>query len=233
MHLLKNAFKKSFPLAITVIPFGMVKGSLAASGDLGLIETMGMSLFIFAGAAQLAMLQLMMENIHFVMIIISAAMINFRMILYSVYFSDRFKKLPWYKKLIYSHMITDQSYAIYQSSAKTYEERDDKLRFYFFSAFIFFLFWQTSVFAGFYFGNAFANISDMDFMVPLVFIGMLGPHLKQRFGTLLAAISAVASIIFYHLPLNIGFILAIFLTIYLAVMVQSKNNGRISCHGKA
>jgi len=54
--------KDTFPLIVGAIPFGIIFGTLATTAGLSFVATMGMSMFVFAGASQFVCLSLLVAN---------------------------------------------------------------------------------------------------------------------------------------------------------------------------
>ena len=71
------------PLLIGVIPFGLVFGVVAADSVIGPWLGYATSLVIFAGAAQLATVQLLDEGVVGAVIVATALVINSRHVMYT------------------------------------------------------------------------------------------------------------------------------------------------------
>lgn len=51
-NLFRRGWIDTIPLVVACIPFGILYGAMAASSGLDLAATLGMSLFVYAGASQ-------------------------------------------------------------------------------------------------------------------------------------------------------------------------------------
>ncbi len=71
-----------------------------------------MSVGIFAGASQLAAIQLISINAHMLVIIYTALIINLRMVLYSLSIAPYIQKVNNKWKALLAYSMTDQSYAM-------------------------------------------------------------------------------------------------------------------------
>ncbi len=76
-----TAIKKTFPLAISAIPFGIVMGTSTFNAQFDTIQMLYMNLMMFAGASQLAFIELFLVNSPNLIILISCLLINSRMFL--------------------------------------------------------------------------------------------------------------------------------------------------------
>jgi 4-azaleucine resistance transporter AzlC len=71
--------RKSLPLLIGMLPFGLVIGVLSAAKGLSFAETMAMSGFVFAGAAQLVVLELWDDPAPILAVTVATLVVNIRM----------------------------------------------------------------------------------------------------------------------------------------------------------
>ena len=71
-----------------------------------------MSLIVFAGASQLAGLQLLGQGAVWWVIVLTAWIINVRFMLYSASLSPHLEKVPLKGKMPLAYLLTDQAYAV-------------------------------------------------------------------------------------------------------------------------
>jgi 4-azaleucine resistance transporter AzlC len=71
--------RASLPLWLGMVPFGVVIGVLADAKGLSFVETVLMSMVVYAGAAQLLVLELWMDPAPVVAAIVAAFVVNIRM----------------------------------------------------------------------------------------------------------------------------------------------------------
>ena len=72
MSRFQEGFKAMLAVVPGIIPFGLIMGSVAQNANLSAFQTFGMNSFVFAGASQLASINLMKENTHFFVIALTA-----------------------------------------------------------------------------------------------------------------------------------------------------------------
>jgi 4-azaleucine resistance transporter AzlC len=107
------ALVDGFPLSLSVFAYGIAYGALANSTNhLTITETLLMSLVVFAGASQFAILDLLHQGALMWTIVISTFLINARQILYGFTLGRVTKKIAKRKLLFLAHGITDESYSI-------------------------------------------------------------------------------------------------------------------------
>lgn len=71
------------PLALSIVPFGMVFGILSREAGLDSLETMALTSLVIAGASQFAALPLLEQHAPVFVIVATGAVINLRMAMYS------------------------------------------------------------------------------------------------------------------------------------------------------
>src|SRR5215213_2123359 len=103
--------KDIVPVLLALIPFGVAFGATAIDNGLSTIEALGMSVFVFAGAAQLAAIPLLSAGASVAVVILTVLIINLRLTLYSASMAPHFGRLPAGWKGLLSYLLTDQAYA--------------------------------------------------------------------------------------------------------------------------
>lgn len=177
------------PIIVGVIPFGLVFGAAAVDGGLSLIETQAFSVGIFAGASQIAALELLIDGSAVWLAVVTALVINLRMLMYSASLAPYFSHLPLRERLGGAYLITDQAYAV---SVVRFDEGwpvARRLRFYLGAGMALWTVWQLTTLLGGLVGKGLPDDVPLDFAIPLVFLALLIPTL-QNLPTVLAAVTA-------------------------------------------
>lgn len=187
-----------------VLPFGLIMGAVGSTAELTVVELSALNILVFAGASQLVAVDLLMRDVPSSIIIITGVVINLRMMLYSISLSDVLKDSSITKKTIGSYLLTDQAYAVFTANSNELNSREQKVAFYLGAALCMAFFWQLFVFVGYIFGNFLPSSLNLDFAVPLSFIALAMPTLKNKKYYYVALISSICSILFYKLPFNLG-----------------------------
>src|SRR5918999_5349903 len=100
------------PQLIGVIPFGLVAGATPTDGGLGVGAAAGFSSIMFAGASQLAAIDVLTHGGTVLVAVLAAWTINLRMVLYSASLAPFLTKdkLRW--RMLASYLLVDQVYAV-------------------------------------------------------------------------------------------------------------------------
>ncbi len=196
------------PNVPAVLPFGLIMGAVGSTAELSGVELGALNILVFAGASQLVAVDLLMRDVPSTVIVITGVVINLRMILYSVSLSEVLKGSSLPVKTLGSYLLTDQAYAVYTANSNQLNSRDEKVAFYIGAGLCMSFFWQFFVLIGFIFGNFLPSSLNLDFAVPLSFIALAMPTLKNKKYYYVALVSSICSILFYELPYNLGLLVS-------------------------
>ena len=197
------------PILIGVFPFGVIAGIAAVEAGLDSFQAYAVSPIVFAGAAQLAMMDLIARDAAPFVIVGAALVINARMAMYSAGLAPWFRDLSPARKAYGSYILTDQAFAVsVLRFAQVEETLGDRFRFYMGASLALWTTWQISSALGVILGTGVPESWSLDFAIPLMFMALLFPAITDR-GTAIAAMgAAVAAVAFVALPLNLGLLAA-------------------------
>ena len=191
------------PLMLGVAPFALVAGIAAVDAGLGLAEAVGMSVIVFAGASQLAALELLGENAPLAVVVGTAAVINLRMLMYSASIAPHFADYGRRLRAGLAYLLTDQAYAL---SVAEFDENPDRSRwrYYLGAAASLWIVWQIGTVVGVVLGAGVPDAWGLTFAVPLVFLALLVPAMKDRPTTVAGVAGGAVAVVAAGLPLNLG-----------------------------
>jgi 4-azaleucine resistance transporter AzlC len=192
------------PLIIAVIPFGLVFGLVAAGSEVGPWLGGATSMIIFAGAAQLATLQLMDAGAVGAVVIATALTINARHLMYSAALAPAFREFPTAARFVLPYLLTDQAFAI---SAVRFGQIDDPVyrRWYFTGAGLgLWVTWQVFTIVGIVVGAQVPESWSLDFAIPLMFVILLVPTIKGRPELIAAVVGGGVAVAAAGAPYGLG-----------------------------
>jgi 4-azaleucine resistance transporter AzlC len=191
------------PLILGIAPFALVAGIAAVDAGLGLAEAVGMSVIVFAGASQLAALDLLGENAPLAVVVGTAVVINLRMLMYSASIAPHFADYDRRLRAGLAYLLTDQAYAL---SVAEFDENPDRSRwrYYLGAAASLWAVWQVGTVAGVVLGAGVPDAWGLTFAVPLVFLALLVPAMKDRPTTVAGVAGGAVAVVAAGLPLNLG-----------------------------
>ncbi len=199
--------KSVAPLILGIVPFAMISGITAANTGISLGMAMLMSVGIFAGASQLAVLQLVSDNAHMLVIIYTALIINLRMMIYSLSIAPYLQGIKMRLKALLAYSMTDQSYAISTVHFLNNPEEDAK-SFLLGASATLWVVWQVNTIIGYLMGSIIPPELGLDFGIPLTFIAILFKGVVGWPGLIAIITSGLVAVAGARLPMNIGLVLA-------------------------
>ncbi len=210
----------TLPILIGVIPFAMITGVAAVSVGLTLFETVGISVIVFAGASQLVVYQLMSAGSPWIIMVLTAWVINLRFSMYSATLAPHLQKLPTWQKAVMAYLLSDQAFGISLSHFIINKEVNHRW-FYFGAALTVWVAWLISATIGALLGALVPASWGFDFAFPLSFMALMFAALHDRPTVIAALTGGSIAVIAKGLPYNTGLVLATFTGIAAGYMVES------------
>ena len=203
-----DGVRRVSPMLLGVIPFGVVCGAVCVDVGIPVMKTALMSIIIFAGASQLAAVQLMAQHAPMAVAIGTALVINMRYIMYSASIGPHLQGHSLFKKMILAYVLVDQSYATSINRFAADREPVHKAWFFFGASITMWLGFNTATLAGALLGAVIPPTWSLDFAIPLTFTALVIPAVVDR-PTLLAAVSSgLVALLAAPLPYNLGLMAA-------------------------
>lgn len=189
-----RGFLDTIPLGISVSIYGVVYGVLGGKTGLSAYEIAAMSAFIFAGASQIAAVQLIATGSSPLSVIATVFIINLRHYLLAASIAPYLKGVSTRMKMVSAYFMTDESYAVTYS----HFQNNKPSAFYFLgSGLNIFIFWGSAGVLGCLFGNIIPSQFNyiFDFAFVAAFLGMLVPMVKDMPAVITVMVSAAISIL--------------------------------------
>lgn len=202
------------PFFLSVVPFGIIFGAVAIELGFDPYVTYATSVIIFGGASQFVLVHLLSGGASALVAITSVGVINSRHILYGAVLSDHLSKLPNFKKLLISYLVTDQAFAVSNLYLK---KNKDKKNFHYHilgSGFGLWLSWQIATIFGIILGSLIPEEIGLKFIIPINFIAMLIPYYRHLDHILVMILSGGISILLINAPFKSYIILASVISLF-------------------
>ena len=197
----RQGVKDAIPLLLGIVPFGFIAGIASVNAGLGLSEAVGLSTIVFAGAAQLAALGLIGRDAPLAIIVVTALIINLRMLMYSASIAPYFQQLSRKAKATVAYLLTDQAYAL---AIARYRTENSTVAYYLGVAVTLWVVWQLTTIAGVVLGTNVPESLGLEFAVPLVFLALLIPAMEDIPTTIAGILGGIVAVGAAVLPVNLG-----------------------------
>lgn len=197
--------KRISPILLGVAPFGLVSGVAAVNVGLSPIEAIGMSIFIYAGASQLAAIDLLGQDAALGVIVLTIFVVNVRIVMYSASIAPHLQDLSKGWRSFVAYFLTDHVYAL---AITTADDEDVSIKWYMLGLGVtMWLVWQLCTLLGIVLGTTVPDGWGLDFVIPLTFLAILVPELKSRIKIGTAALAGGVAVVGAGLPMNLGLVI--------------------------
>jgi predicted branched-subunit amino acid permease len=211
------------PLLIGVVPFGIVASVTAVDHGVSAAGAFGFSTLLYAGASQLAAIEVLGRGAPPLVAIGTVGIINLRFVMYSAALAPHMADISLPRRLGAAYVLTDQAFAV---SVTAYSERDlsagARLAFYLAAAVTMWLSWQAATAVGVIVGSALPTGLPLDFALPLVFMVLLIPAVTDRATAGAAMIAGVTAVVAAGMPAGTGLLIGAAAGIATGVLLSAR-----------
>ncbi|MHB8626293.1 MAG: AzlC family ABC transporter permease [Aggregatilineales bacterium] len=222
--------RAELPILLGVIPFGLIYGVLTHSIGLPPLLALAMSSIIFAGSAQFVAAQLIGAGAPGLIIVLTIAVVNVRHVLYSASIAPYVKPLRRAWRFVLAYLLTDEAYAVAIARYTRPSEQPDpspNRHWYFLGAGLaLWSTWQISSTVGIVVGAQVPDSWALDFALPLTFIALVVPALKDRPAIGAAVAAGIVAVLAYGLPYKLGLMLSAVVGLGTGLWLESRADVR-------
>jgi len=217
-----QGFQSILPILVGVFPFGMIYGVLARQSGLSIPASQAMSSIVFAGSAQFITAQLVSQAVPGLVVVLTIAVVNLRHALYSASVAGFVQHLSPGWKMLLSYLLTDEAYAVIITHYNREGSSGNQHWFFLGAGLTLWSFWQISTALGVFLGAVIPTGWSLDFALPLTFIALVVPALKDRAGLAAALVGGVIAVLAFSMPYKLGIIVAALAGISAGLLVEGK-----------
>ncbi len=162
------------PLLIGTFPFGLIYGAAAVSYHLNPVAAQSMSMIVFAGSAQFIMIQMIGSGVPAIIIIMTAAIVNVRHVLYSAALTAEIRYIrPKFWRWLLSYLLVDEVFAAIIARFQPNQNPRDRQWYFLGAGCALWCIWQISTAIGIFVGAKIPASWNLDFTLQLTFIAIL------------------------------------------------------------
>jgi 4-azaleucine resistance transporter AzlC len=214
--------RDELPILLGVVPFGMIFGALAVHNGLSPFAAQSTSSIIFAGSAQFIAVQLLGTGASVAVILMVVFVVNIRHALYSASIAPHIAHLKPAWKYLLAYLLTDEAYVV---AITNYDKNgvSEKGHWYFLGAGItLWSSWQISTLVGILAGGGIGENWPVGFALPLTFIALVIPGLKNRPSVAAAVTAGILGLLTVGFPYKTGLLVAAFCGIAVGLYLEKK-----------
>lgn len=191
-----NILSTALPVVMGYLPVGFAYGVLAANAGLTVFETMLMSLFVFAGSAQLIAVGFIAQGINPLSIVLTTLIVNLRHLLMSASLSPHMKEWSKIEVAGFCFELTDETFAVH---SLRFRKEETSPRTAILINIVCQSAWLVGSLAGVMAGNAITDIKPfaLDYALPAMFIALLLLQIQNRRYVWVALLGGALSLVLW------------------------------------
>src|SRR5688572_29472703 len=166
------------------------------------LAAIAMSILVFAGASMVAAAQLLASSAPAALIVLTVAIINLRLMMYSASLRPHFAGAPLGWRLALAYLTADNVYALALGRFADHPDDPGKLHYFLGAGVLVWIAWQLAVAAGVPAGWR------LEFAAPLAFVAISVPLLRDRAMIAAALAGGITVVLAQGLPLRLAIIAA-------------------------
>jgi branched chain amino acid efflux pump len=197
------------PWLAGVTPFGLVIGVSAAQADIPTLAGWLTGPAIYAGSAQVAAIEMLDAGTAPAVVVITALVINLRLILYSGAIATHWRGTPRWWRALAAYLLIDPSFVVGIDRYQRPGDRRNAHRYYLGGAITLWLTWLLAIGAGATLGTQLPAALHLEFVIPLYLVGEIVPKLADRATRRAALTAALVAVVAVSAPMHLGVVLAI------------------------
>jgi predicted branched-subunit amino acid permease len=209
-------------MLLAVAPFGAVVGLAAVSSGLSFAEAVTLSAVVNAGSAQLAGLQLISQSGPVLVILATVFFVNLRYLMYSMALAPYLAGVPKRWRLVIAHVLFDQTFAFATQRYSHRPQAGHRVAYFMGLAVPLFVAWNSGSVVGAAVGAQVPASWGLDFAIPLTFLALLMPAVRDRPAALAAVTGGMVAYVGLGLPYNLGLILAALVGVVAGVIAEQR-----------
>jgi 4-azaleucine resistance transporter AzlC len=183
---------RALTIGVSVTPFGLSFGAVSVEAHLSLVQVCLLSLVLFSGASQFALVSVIGAGGSYVSAVGTALLLGVRNGLYGARISALLRPTGW-RRLLMAEVTIDESTAMAVNEATT----GHSARAFWSTAVSVYVLWNVSTIAGALVGNALGSpaTTGLDVAGPAAFIALLAPRVNTTRMRLVALASGAIALL--------------------------------------
>ena len=179
-----------------------------------------MSVFVYAGSAQLAALPLMVAGAPLWVIWATAACMNLRFVIFSAHWRKYFGQLPRARRLALMYLTADLNYVLFVRRFPDPKPAPEQLPYLLGSIAWSWLSWQIPALIGIALGDRVPTEWELGFAGVLALLGLAYSTLSGRNSWFAGLVAAAAAVAAFALPLKLNVVVAIVAGVAVGVLLD-------------
>lgn len=212
--------------------WGLMTGVAMVKSGMSVVEAVAMTLFVFAGSAQLAAMPLIAAGAPLWVILTTAFCVNLRFVVFSAHMRPYVMHLPLRERLIVGYLTADLSYVFF---AKRYPHAPNahtpaaellaQQAYLAGGTGINWMSWMVASMVGIALANVIPTEWGLGFAGILALLGVMLSLASSPLRIVAMAVSGAAAVVAWTLPLKLNIVVAIAVAVGLSLLIDRQREG--------
>lgn len=214
-------FRSMLATMLGIGAWGLVTGVAMVKAGMSVPLAIFMSLIVYAGSAQLAVLPLLMVGAPLWVVWFTATCVNLRFVILSSMWRHYFGHLRLLHRLTLGYFSGDVIFVTFSHRYPTPEKKPEQLPFFWGAAVANWVFWQVFSIAGILLANVIPLSWGLGFAGVLALMGVLYSMLKDKAAWLACVVACGAAVATFALPLKLNILVAIAAAVTAGLLMET------------
>lgn len=214
-------FRSMLATMLGIGAWGLVTGVAMVKAGMSVPLAIFMSLIVYAGSAQLAVLPLLMVGAPLWVVWFTATCVNLRFVILSSMWRHYFGHLRLLHRLTLGYFSGDVIFVTFTHRYPTPEKTPEQLPFFWGAAAANWVFWQVFSIAGILLANVIPLSWGLGFAGVLALMGVLYSMLKDKATWLACVVACGAAVATFALPLKLNILVAIAAAVTAGLLMET------------
>lgn len=206
---LREGARDYSPTLMAILSWGLVTGIAMSKSVLTLPQALTMSLLCYAGSSQLAVLPLLAAKLPLWTVLLTAAMVNTRFVIFSVGLAPHFSYLPMWRRILLGYFNGDVIYLLFQKKSFQTGYVPGKEAYFWGMALASWASWQVSSIVGILLASLIPDNWGLALAGTLALIPIMVSAIASRSTLVAVGIACVVALLAFDLPYRLGLPLAV------------------------
>ena len=207
-------------VSLGIAAWGLVTGVAMAKSGLPLPLSILMSLLVFAGSAQLAVLPLILAGAPIWMVWAIALCVNLRFVIFSAQWRPYFAPFTRWRRMLLGYFTADLNYVVFMARFPEPKPSPEQMPYFWGGVAVNWPSWQLPTLAGLLLADAIPTEWGFGFAGILALLGLMYSLLTDRASWVAAGVAAAAAIAAAALPLKLNVVVAIAAAIAVGLLMD-------------
>lgn len=197
------------PALPPVFTWGVVTGVAMSKSVLTVPQAIGMSIFVYAGSSQLAVLPLLAAGLPIWTVLMTAFIVNVRFIIFSAGLAQHFGHVPFVRRVVLGVVNGDLPFVMFTQKYPSSAPEGGKEGYYWGMVLANFAVWQVSSILGIVAASLFPDAWGLALAGTLALIPVMVSTIRGRAALMAVAVAAVLALVAFKLPYRLSLVIAV------------------------